>query len=120
MKLITRIKKFIYIIVSKFRKPKIEVYQALFSGNGSFIDIRYWLSRPDMVNPKGNIYIVHDESGEKLFLMKIAKFGAIRTVHNKYKNSGILLIYNRNGLVKRGSMITLHLDNLTALGVEVQ
>lgn len=120
MNLFKKIIKLFYLLIYRFQKPKIFVYEALLSGNGSFVDIRYWLSRPDQVNFKASIYLIYDETGEKLNLMKIAKFGAIRTRHNKLKNTGVLLFYNRNGLIKHGSKVTIHLDKLIATSVEVK
>jgi hypothetical protein len=115
------IKKLWYDIIFKFRKPKIEVYSANFSGNNSLIDIRYWISRPDKINPKGPVYLIHNDSGKQLSLIRIAKFGPIHTHHNnRYKNTGIMLFYNRDSLVKPGNIITVYLDNLVAGNIEVK
>lgn len=120
MGLLNKIKNYIYYFIYKFKKPKIHVYEAVLSGDGSFVDIRYWLSRPDMINPKGTIYLVDEETGNKLNLMKIAKFGAIRTQHDKRKTTGILLFHNQKGLVKAGSRVSVYLDTLVAANVEVK
>jgi hypothetical protein len=117
MNIILKMKLFFAHHFYWLRKPQIRVYEASLSGNGSFIDIRYWISRPDKVNPKGSIFIVHDGSKAKLYLMQIARFGAIRTRHSKFRNTGNLLFYNRNGLVTHGSKISLQFDNLVATDI---
>ncbi len=119
MNILTRTKLFLYRHFRWLRKPSIRVLEAQMSGNGSFIDMRYWLARPDKIDPKGKIYIIHEESGEKLYLMHIARFGAIRTRHNKYNNTGNLLFYNRNGLVKQGAKVSLYMDELAATGIVI-
>lgn len=120
MGLLKKIINRIYFFIYKLKKPKINVYEATLSGNGSFVDIRYWISRPDMINPKGETYLTDEETGIKLYLMKIAKFGAVRTQYNKRNNTGVLLFYNRNGLVKAGSKVSVCLDTLIADNIEIK
>jgi hypothetical protein len=119
MSIILRIKQFFHLHFYWLRKPEIRIYEASLSGNGSFIDIRYWLSRPDKIDPKGSIFAVHEDTGDKLYLMKIARFGTIRTHHSKLNSSGNLLLFNRNGLVKHGSKLTLRFDDLIAKDIVI-
>lgn len=120
MKLFKKIKRLMYFFIYKLKKPIINVYEATLSGNGSFVDIRYWLSRPNMINPKGTVYLIDEETGGKLYLMRIAKFGTIRTQHNKHQATGVLLFNNQNGLIKAGSRVSVHLDTLVAANVEIK
>ena len=120
MGLFENIKNRLLIFLYKFRKPMIHVYRAGLSGNGSFVDIRYWLSRPEIVNPNGAAYLVDNETGTKLHLMKIAKFGTIRIRHSKRKTTGILLFRNQDGLIKQGSMVSVCLDTLVVNNIEIQ
>lgn len=76
------------------------------SGDGIFIDIRYWLSRPDKINPTTTPYIITAQN-QKLGLMHISKFGVIKSKHRKHTNTGILLFYNKNKVVSNGDKFTL-------------
>ena len=119
MKIGSWLNRFWYLITYRFKKPKIRVYQALLSGNGSFIDIRYWISRPDKINPKSMVYLIDQNTGTRLYLMQFIKFGTIRTKHNKYKTTGMLLFRNQFETVKKGFKVTLILDDLKAENIEV-
>jgi hypothetical protein len=116
----TFIKKLLYRFFYLLRKPDIYIYEAKLSGDGNLIDIRYWLSRPDKLNSNCSIFLTDDDTGEKLRMLQIPKFGAIQTRHSKHLNAGNLLLYNRNGLVKSGSKVTLHFDNLFVRGIAVK
>lgn len=108
-----------YLITFRFRRASVKVTQAMLSGDGSFIDIRYWLSRPDQARGAFPVYLVDKTTGERLELMRIAKFGAIRTKHNKYINKGMLLFYNRQNIIKPRSRTTLFLGSLIVDDIEV-
>ena len=60
------------LLTYRFRKTNIHVNQALLSGCGSFVDIRYWLSRPDQVKGSFPIYLIHEETCERFELMSDA------------------------------------------------
>lgn len=108
-----------YLITFRFRRARVKVTQAMLSGDGSFIDIRYWLSRPDQARGTFPVYLVDKTTGERLELMRLSKFGPIRTKHNKYNNKGVLLFYNRQNVVKSRSRITLFFDSLVINDIEV-
>ncbi len=116
MKLLNKIKKRLLYFIYKFMKPKLHIIEALLSGDGSFVDIRYWISKPSALNPRGDVFLTDKESGNKLFLLRVAKIGAVRTRHNKRNTTGVLLFYNKDGLVKSGSKVSLCLDSLVAEG----
>lgn len=120
MKLLIEIKNLLYFLKNKYQKSKVHIYEASLIGNGSIVDIRYWLTRPDKVIHNGNIYLVDEETGVKIFLIRISKYGVMRTRHNNSTITGILLFYNQNRIVKPGSKISVCLDNLTATNVDVK
>lgn len=108
-----------YLISYRFIKPKLRVDRAILSGDGSFIDIRYWLSRPDKVQGRMAVYLIEEATGEKFELMRFSKFGPIRTRHSKYKTTGILLFRNRNYKIRAGTNVTLVFGPLHAKNIEV-
>lgn len=115
MGLLSRIKSLVRLCIYRFTKPRLLIIEALLSGDGSFVDVRYWISRPDKLNPSGAVYLVDEQSGKRLYLMSAATFGAMRTRHNKRKTSGALLFYNKDKLVTSGATVSLYLDTLTAV-----
>jgi len=108
-----------YLITYRFRRARVKVTQARLSGDGSFIDIRYLLSRPDQAQGVFPVYLIDKSTGERLELMRLAKFGAIRTKHNKYTNNGVLLFYNRQNIIKSRSRTTLYFGSLVVNDIEV-
>lgn len=113
------LQKLYYRMTYHFVRPKMIVLQATFSGDESFIDIRYWLSRPDKINPKTSPYLLTGEN-KKLGLLHISKFGAVKTNIRKHTNSGIVLFYNRDHAVNKGDKITLYWDGFKIENIEVQ
>lgn len=113
MKIKKKIYSLCYLIIYRFVQPKLIVTQCSFSGDGSFIDIRYWLSRPDKINPKISPYIITAQN-ERLVLMNFSKFGVVKSKFRKHTNSGILLFYNKNKEVSIEDDITLYWDGLIA------
>lgn len=112
-------KKLWYLSTYRFARPKMIVKQASFSGDESFIDIRYWLSRPDIIDPKSNPYLL-TEADQKLVLMHFAKLGAIKSRMGKHTNTGILLFYNKNHAVKKGDSIKLYWNGMVAENIEIK
>jgi hypothetical protein len=106
--------------ILRFRRTEIRITQALLSGNNSFIDIRYCLSRPDLVKGKIPIYLIDEITGQKFQLMILPKYGKIRTKHSKYQTTGILLFRNQNGIVKPSSRVTVVFGSLVAKHIEVK
>ena len=104
----------------RLRKPEIRVYEAKLSGDGNLIDIRYWLSRPQLFRPDVAVFLTHDDTGEDFFVLQIPKFGPVMTKHAKHQNAGNLLFYNKNGIVECGSKVTLHLGAVSIGGIVVQ
>jgi hypothetical protein len=102
-----RLLKIWHVITYRFRKEKIYINQTRLSGNGSFIDIRYHLSRPDKALGRFPVYLIEEETGQRFELMRLTKFGPIQTKHNKYQHTGVLLFRNRDNVLKPNSMVTL-------------
>jgi hypothetical protein len=109
-----------HIITCRFKKEEIHIDRAQLSGDGSFIDIRYHLSRPDKVQGVFEVFLMEEETGKRFELMRLAKFGTIQTKHNKYQNIGMLLFHNYNNVVRPDSMVTLVFGKLRAKHIKVR
>jgi hypothetical protein len=83
------------------------------------VDIRYWLSRPDKLNPHTKTYLLDKETGAHLLVMKLARIGPLQTNHALLTDTGSALFRNRTGLISRGSKVCLVLGNLKSDYVEV-
>ena len=119
MKIYEHFPQLLYLITYKFRRAAIQVNQATLSGDNSFIDVRYRLSRPDKDQGNFPVYLVDEASGQKLGIMSLPKFGSIRSKHSKHQTLGILLFYNKDNTIKHGSQITLHFGSLIAKNIKV-
>lgn len=108
-----------YMVIYRFIRPMLKVTRASFSGDEMFIDIRYWLSRPDKINPKILPYLVTAQN-HKIDLMHLSKFGLIKSKIRKHTNTGILLFYNKNKTVRIGDSVTLFWDGLKAENIVVK
>ena len=103
----------------KFRKARIKIISARLSGDGSLIDIRYWLSRPDKLRINFNDYLIDEASKQRLYTANFVKFGRIRTKHGKHTTNGVILFYNQNNIVKSGSKVTLAIGSYLSEQTEV-
>ncbi len=109
-----------HLITYRFRGDKIHICQAVLSGHGSFVDIRYRLSRPDRAQGRFPVYLVDEATGSRFELMRLPRYGRIRTKHNKYQASGILLFRNRSNIIRTGSRVTLVFGPLRVQHIEVK
>lgn len=100
-----------YRIIFRFVRPKIIITEASFSGDGMFVDIRYWLSRPDKMNSKAIPYLITSDH-QKLGLMYFSRVGVMKSKMRKHTNTGILLFYNKNKVMSIGDSVTLYWDGL--------
>lgn len=96
-----------YLLTYRFKREKLYIIKAQLSGEGSFIDIRYRITRPDRAKNRELIYLVDEKSEKKFYIMKLPRYGAIQTKHRRYQNTGILLFRNLENTIKSGSKITL-------------
>lgn len=114
MKMKVKVKYWIYkiwyLLTFKFRKARISIISSRLSGDGSLIDIRYWLSRPDKLRKNFNVYLLDETTKEKLYPANFVKFGTIRTKHGKNTPNGVVLFYNRDNIIKAGSKVILIFD----------
>lgn len=111
MKAVKRISNLWYRATYRFTRPTIKVLKASFSGDGSFVDVRYWLSRPDLLNSKITPYLITAQN-QRLELMHLSKFGAIKSRNRKHTNTGILLFYNKDMVVVKGDRVMLYWGEL--------
>lgn len=107
------------IITYRLKKEEIYINRAQLSGDGSFIDIRYHLSRPDKAQGIFEVFLMEEETGKRFELMRFAKFGPIQTKHNKYQNTGVLLFHNHDNVVRPDSMVTLVFGKLLAEHIKI-
>ncbi|GEM_PF-1369062 len=117
MKLIKWLINVWYLITYRLKREKLYIIKAQLSGNGSFIDIRYSLTRPDLLKSKDHIYLIDEESGKKFYLMRLPRYGPIQTKHNKFQHTGILLFRNIDNKIKSGSNFTLVFGKFEVKGI---
>jgi hypothetical protein len=109
-----------FLLTYRFKRPKLTVLNASFSADDSVIDIRYWLSRPDKIDPKTRPYLINAQN-QKLGLMYFPKFGVMQSKIRKHTNTGILLFYNKNKTINiDNNRVTLCWDGLKAENIVVQ
>lgn len=113
---IIKFKNLWYKLIFRFVHPKILVNKASFSGDGFFIDIRYWISRPDKINTKVSPYLMTAQN-QKIELMYFTRFGVMKTKNRKHASTGILLFYNKNKVVSAGDRVTLYWDGLKSADI---
>jgi len=106
-KILSLLKRVWVLLRHCFRRDQIVVIQANLSGDGSFIDVRYWLSRPDKINPQTRIYLVHSETGTRLEVMKLAK-------------TGVALFWNRDNLITSGCKASLIVGSIRTDNIEIR
>lgn len=115
-----RLRKIWSNAILRFRRAELRITRAQLSGNNNFIDIRYSLSRPDLIKGRIPIYLIDEKTGQKFQLMNLQKFGQIRTKHSKYLTTGILLFRNQNGIIKPNSRVTVIFGSLVGKHIEVK
>ncbi len=108
-----------YLITYRFVRPKIQVTKANFSGAKNFIDLRYWLSRPDKIDSKSKPYLL-TSANQKLVLMHVTKFGVIKSKMRKHTNTGIMLFYNKNHIVSEGDHVKLYWNGMVVEDIEIK
>jgi hypothetical protein len=119
MRIKHRINRLWFMLTSKFRRTRIVITSARLSGDGSFVDIRYWLSRPDKLMRNSDVYLLDAATKEKFYTANIRKCGKIRTRHGKYTANGVILFYNRDNIVKKGSKVILAFGSYMSEHAEV-
>lgn len=108
------------LLTYRFKREKLYIIKAQLSGEGSFIDIRYRITKPDWVKSREHIYLVDEKSEKKFYLMKLPRYGAIQTKHRRYQYTGILLFRNFENTIKSGSKITLVFGKLEVKDIIIE
>lgn len=119
MKNINLLKKLWNKLTYRFRTPKVCVTRAQLSGNDSFVDIRYRVIRPNKIKGIALIYLIDEATGEKLNLMKIPRYGSVKTKHSSNQEEGVLLFRNLNKTVNNKSKLTLVYDKYKVEHIEM-
>lgn len=88
-------------------------------GDGSFINIKYILTRPDKVSGTSQVYLIDEQTCKRFYLMRLPRYGLIQTKHSKHQYSGIFLFRNSDGAIKPESRVTLVFGQLEVKNVLV-
>lgn len=102
-----------------FIREQIVVTGAFLSGDGSFVAIRYWLSRPDKISPQTRCYLIHQETGRRLEIMRLTKIGFIKTNHATLAKNGNILFRNQGNIITPGSKVSFVMGSLKIGNIEV-
>lgn len=111
--------KILYLFFCRLKKERIYITKAQLCGDGSFINVKYELTRPDKVKGKESIYLIEEQTCKRFYLMRLPRYGLIQTKHNKYQHSGILLFCNSDRTIKSESKVTLVFGKLEAKHIKV-
>lgn len=116
MNLFKKVQGFFNRIILRFKKQSISVISASISADGSLIDIRYFLTRPDKVNKDENILLIEESTNLNLEVARATKNGM---QNNRRNYNGMLLFNNKNNHVRHGSMVTLVFSGIKVEHIEI-
>ncbi|MCX7745933.1 MAG: hypothetical protein N2645_03435 [Clostridia bacterium] len=119
MKIIHALLRIRLLNTYRLKKQRIFVDKALLSKNGNFIDVRYRLSRPDKCTKETAVFMVDEETGQKLYLVNFVQFDRIKKKYAGKVCNDVFLFYNRGGVVRKGSKVSLFLGALNKEHIEV-
>ena len=91
-------------LVLKLKKQELIIDRASLSADSSIIDIRFHLTRPDKTEINPAIYLIDEES---LISLETTRATRNSRMQISQKSNGILLFYNKNKIIKHGSLVTL-------------
>ncbi|MEN6462471.1 MAG: hypothetical protein ABFC94_14040 [Syntrophomonas sp.] len=107
------------LLCYRFHSNRIIITRAVLCGDGSIADIRYWLSRPDKVDPSSKVYLIHQDSGTRLDVLRLAKIGLMKTNHAMLAQTGVVLFRNRDNVLTPGCKVSLIWGKLKAYNIEI-
>jgi len=96
------------------------------SGQGYFVDFRYKVLDPEKAAPLADKdkrpYLIHEESGKKLYVPTTPKLGALRQTAQKLKPGQIYFMFfsNRSGTLKSGSKVTMVIGDVRLENLVIQ
>jgi hypothetical protein len=89
-------------------EAKLEVIKLMIAGGGALLDLRYRLSGVALVQAdEHDSYIQIPETGEKLFVLGVARIGTLATKDPGAAKTSFILIQNSQGKVKVGDRVTV-------------
>lgn len=103
-----------------FIRQQLVVTRAFLTGDGSFVAIRYRLTRPDKISPRTRCCLIHQNTGTRLEIMKLAKIGCIKTNHTTLAKNGNVLFWNRDNIVTPGSKVIFVMGNLKVDNIKTE
>ena len=85
------------------------------TANGSLLDFRFHVIDPEKAKPligrHAKPYIIDEASGMKLSVPSLPKVGSLRAKGNEPDRDYFILFSNPNGIVKKGSAVTVMADD---------
>lgn len=87
---------------------KLEVIKLMVAGGGALLDLRYRLSGVAMVHAdEHDSYIMKPETGEKFFVLGVARIGTLATKDPGAAKTSFILIQNSERKIKVGDRVTV-------------
>ena len=85
------------------------------TANGSLLDFRFHVIDPEKAKPligrHAKPYIIDEASGMKLSVPSLPKVGSLRAKGNEPDRDYFILFSNPNGIIKKGSAVTVIADD---------
>jgi hypothetical protein len=107
-------------------EPGIAVEKVGLAAGGLMLDLRYRITDPSkaarMLTRKSSLWIEDQKSGRKLFVPDSSKIGKLRQVPAAGASERIywMLFSNSSGVVRRGDLVTLRIDDVRIDNIRVQ
>ena len=87
---------------------KLEVIKLMVAGDGALLDLRYRLSGVKLVQAdEHDSYVMKPETGEKFFVLGVARIGTLATKDPGAAKTSFILIQNSGRKVKVGDRVTV-------------
>lgn len=87
---------------------KLEVIKLMVAGGGELLDLRYRLSGVSLVHAdEHDSYLMIPETGEKFFVLGVARIGTLATKDPGAAKTSFILIQNSGGKIKVGDRVTV-------------
>jgi hypothetical protein len=100
---------------------KLEVVMLRIAGGGSLVDLRYRLHGVSRVKAdEGDSYIEHSESGERLYVLGVARIGTLATKDTGSDKTSFVMFKNSEKKIKAGDRVRVVIAGVTLDDVVVE
>ena len=100
---------------------KLEVVKLMVAGGGALLDLRYRLSGVSLVQAdERDSYILIPETGEKFYVLGVARIGTLATKDPGAAKTSFILIQNSERKIKVGDRVTVVISGAKAENVLVE